>query len=287
MSDGARIAIDEQHADFIAQRGADEAAVVGRQRIGRAERDRGIARATAGGEGGEEALGLLLVWPELELAARDDVIGDRERELDLLRGVAEIADLGVEAHAARAGAWIRIDLEVRDREVRHRARAHIERDEGGAVFSPRCLVGLDARFCDERDQEHRLSLVARGREQVGGAGQRAGGIGGACARFEREQLIAKAQVIARQLGRLLGTLGGTHDRDLGFGTELGEDAARFIARTLDPRLALDQIAGGKRVIDHEHRGLRAAGDLRALAFARGERLRECDSDREAGEGTDE
>ena len=130
-------------------------------------------------------------------------------------------------------------------------------------------------------------LVAARCEQLCCAGQCTGRIGGTSARLEGQQLIAKPQVIAGQLGRLLGILRSAHDRDLGFRTELREDLARFIARLLDPRFAIEHVAGGERVVDHQHRGLGAARDLRPLARARRERLRERDRDGEAGEGADE
>src|SRR3954447_7655646 len=78
-----------------------------------------------------------------------------------------------------------------------------------------------------------------------------------------------------------------HDRDLGLGPELGDDPARFVARTLEPRPAVDEITRGERVVDHEYRGLRSARDLRAFALARREWLRERDRDREAREGAHE
>ena len=55
--------------------------------------------------------------------------------------------------------------------------------------------------------------------------------------------------------------------------------ASSVARA-QPRLAVDEVAGRERVVDHEHGGLRTARHLRALALARRERLRERDRDRE-------
>ena len=73
--------------------------------------------------------------------------------------------------------------------------------------------------------------------------------------------------VCRQLGRVLGTLGRAHDRDLGLGPELREDAARLVVGALDPRLALDEHAGRERVIDHDHRG---GVTLGALSVPQGE-----------------
>ena len=80
-------------------------------------------------------------------------------------------------------------------------------------------------------------------------------------------------MVAGQLGGMVGPLGGAHDRDLRLGPELLEDLAGLDGGARQPRLAVDQVARGERVIDHQHRGLWSTCHLRAFALARGERLR--------------
>ena len=95
----ARITVDQQHADLVAQRGANPAAIIDRQRIA-GDRHAGIGRARTGGQRCKEPLAAALVGGEIELTTRDHAIRDRERHLELRRRIGEVRDLRIERDAA-------------------------------------------------------------------------------------------------------------------------------------------------------------------------------------------
>ena len=184
VADRARIAVDEQHADLVAQRrrgpSGGRRSGARRRRARPRRRSRACRRAASRGTASSSSR----AGADLERAARDDAVGDRERELDALPASSpklptSASNATPRLPAPGSGSTLeRGDREVRQLRPARRSSAHERR----AVLAPRRLVAVRSPvFATERDQEHGLARVARRRR----AAARRGSARASCRRAAR------------------------------------------------------------------------------------------------------
>ena len=232
VADRARIAVDQEDGDLLAQGRQRVAMVVDRQRVLR-RLDHHLGGAGPRRQRGGELLLLRLSRLDGHQAARHHAPLDPERHRAVAhRLVAEVLHLGGDPDTAGAGVGIRRDVHVGHRQVVELlALGRVDDVQPrGALPGPGVLARAQAGGAGQAEQVDRAAGLARAGGELRRAPERRGQVRRPRARLDGADPVAQPQVIAAELGRRLGALGGGDHRDLGLRPQLIEDAAGALAR---------------------------------------------------------